>query len=150
METAGGGSQPPADTEAERRREKEERILARRRRVEAKLEAKRRTEAGEEPQEVHDTQRTTCAHPALLFSQEVEEEVDEEKERVSWKQVEKSSLRLDKLSGDGSELVSNVVVAEDAREVQCRQQQEEARNARSANRLAKSLSETCREVHTCS
>ena len=61
----------------------------------------------------------------------MEEEVDAEKERVSWKQVENSALRLDKLSSDGSELVSNVRVAEDAREVQCRQQQEEARNARS-------------------
>lgn len=57
--------------------------------------------------------------------------MDEEKERVSWKQVEKSSLRLDKLSSDGNELVSNVRVAEDAREVQSRKQQEEARNARS-------------------
>ena len=63
----------------------------------------------------------------------MEEEVDEEKERVSWKQVEKSFLRLDKLSSDGSELVSNVRVAEDAREVQCRNQQEEARNARSVS-----------------
>ena len=59
--------------------------------------------------------------------------MDEEKERVSWKQVEKSFLRLDKLSSDGSELVSNVRVAEDAREVQCRKQQEEARNARSVS-----------------
>ena len=66
----------------------------------------------------------------------VEEEVDEEKERVSWKQVQKSSQRLDKLSSDGSELVSNVVVAEDAREVLARQELEEARNARSVSQRA--------------
>ena len=73
--------------------------------------------------------------PAVLtygHTQVVEEEVDLEKERKSWKQVEKSALRLDKLTTDGSELVSNVAVAEDAREVQCRQEQEESRNARSA------------------
>ena len=58
--------------------------------------------------------------------------MDEEKERVSWKQVQKSSLRLDKLSSDGTELVSNVVVAEDAREVQARQELEEAHNTRLA------------------
>lgn len=46
------GSQAVDTQEAERKREKQERILARRRRVEAKLEAKRRAEAGEEPQEV--------------------------------------------------------------------------------------------------
>ena len=59
--------------------------------------------------------------------------MDEEKERVSWKQVQKSSQRLDKLSSDGSELVSNVVVAEDTREVLARQELEEARNARSVS-----------------
>lgn len=65
----------------------------------------------------------------------VEEKVDPEKERKSRQQVERSELRLDKLSTDGSELVSNVVVAEDAREVQYRQEQEEARNARSNDAL---------------
>ena len=63
-------------------------------------------------------------------AQVVEETVDPEKERTSRQQVDKSSLRLDKLSTDASELVSNVVVAEDAKEVQYRQEQEEARNAR--------------------
>ena len=54
------GSQPVVDTqEAERKREKQERILARRRRVEAKLEAERRAEAGEEPQEVCKTTTST-------------------------------------------------------------------------------------------
>lgn len=67
----------------------------------------------------------------MCFSQVVEDEVDPEKDRRSWKQVEKSALRLDKLTTDGSELVSNVVVAEDAREVQCRLEQEEARKTRS-------------------
>ena len=62
--------------------------------------------------------------------------MDEEKERVSWKQVQKSSQRLDKLSSDGSELVSNVVVAEDTREVLARQELEEARNARSVSQRA--------------
>ena len=44
-------SQP--DSQAEGAREREERILDRRKRVEAKLEARRKTETGEEPQEVH-------------------------------------------------------------------------------------------------
>lgn len=61
----------------------------------------------------------------------VEETVDPEKERKSRQQVEKSELRLEKLCTDGSELVSNVIVAEDAREVQYRQEQEDARKARS-------------------
>ena len=41
-----------ADTQTEGEREKAERIMARRRRVETKLEAKRKAEAGEEPEEV--------------------------------------------------------------------------------------------------
>ena len=53
------GSQPVDTQEAERKREKQERILARRRRVESKLEAKRRTEAGEEPEEVSETATST-------------------------------------------------------------------------------------------
>ena len=75
--------------------------------------------------------------------------MDEEKERVSWKQVEKSSLRLDKLSSDGNELVSNVRVAEDAREVQSRKQQEEARNARSATTPAPGTSVLQRAQEPC-
>ena len=71
----------------------------------------------------------------ITHVQIVEEKVDPEKERKSRQQVERSELRLDKLSTDGSELVSNVVVAEDAREVQYRQEQEEARNARSNDAL---------------
>ena len=50
-----------ADTQTEGEREKGERIMARRRRVEAKLEAKRKAEAGEEPQEV-------CLECILLFA----------------------------------------------------------------------------------
>ena len=69
------------------------------------------------------------------MSQVVEQDIDPEKERKSWRQLEKSALRLDKLTTDGSELVSNVVVAEDAREVQCRLEQEEARKTRSDSSL---------------
>lgn len=63
----------------------------------------------------------------------VEETVDPERERKSRQQVEKSELRLDKLCTDGSELVSNVIVAEDAREVQYRQEREDVHKARSDN-----------------
>lgn len=79
----------------------------------------------------------TAVMPAFVYihvhlsPKVVEETVDPEKERKSRQQVENSELRLDKLSTDGSELVSNVMVAEDAREVQYRQEQEEARKARS-------------------
>ena len=44
--------------------------------------------------------------------------------------MEKSELRLDKLGTDGTELVTNVVVAQDAKEVTQRHEEEEARNAR--------------------
>ena len=49
----GVSSQAPSQGEGEdKERGKEERIAARRKRVAAKLEAKRRAEAGEEPEEV--------------------------------------------------------------------------------------------------
>ena len=91
---------------------KEERIAARRKRVEAKLEAARRAALGQEPQSTE------------------EETVDPERERKSRKQVERSELRLVKLTTDGTELVTNVAVAGDSKEVQRRQEEEEARRAR--------------------
>lgn len=50
-------SQP--DTHLTEEKEKEERMMARRQRVQAKLEAKRKAEAGEEPQEVRTYLNTT-------------------------------------------------------------------------------------------
>ena len=91
---------------------KEERISARRRRVETQIEAARRVALGQEPQET------------------VEEVPDPEKERGSRKQVDKSELRLEKLVTDGSQLVTNVAVAGDSKEVLRRQEEEEARRAR--------------------
>lgn len=91
---------------------KEERIAARRQRVEARIEAARRAAMGEEP-------RSTEEEPS-----------DPERERRSWRQVEKSELRLEKLKTDGTQLVSNVAVAGDSKEVERRREEEEARKAR--------------------
>ena len=44
--------------------------------------------------------------------------------------MDKSELRLDKLSTDATELVTNVVAAQDAKEVAQRQEEEEAQKAR--------------------
>ena len=44
--------------------------------------------------------------------------------------MEKSELRLDKLGTDATELVTNVVTAQDSKEVAQRQEEEEARKAR--------------------
>lgn len=57
-------------------------------------------------------------------------EVDPERERRGRQQEEKSGLRLEKLVTDGSQLVSNVSVAGDSKEVLRRQEEEEARKAR--------------------
>ena len=72
----------------------------------------RRAAAGEEPQG------------------EDEEAEDPERERKSQQQVERSVLRLEKLVWDGTQLVTNVATAGDAKEVQRRQEEEEARRAR--------------------
>lgn len=91
---------------------KEERIAARRKRVEMKLEAARQEALGVEPRG------------------EEEANTDPERERKSRKQVDKSELRLEKLSTDGTQLVTNVAIAGDSKEVQRRQEEEEARKAR--------------------
>ena len=57
-------------------------------------------------------------------------EVDPERERRGRQQEEKCGLRLEKLVTDGSQLVSNVSVAGDSKEVLRRQEEEEARKAR--------------------
>lgn len=59
-------------------------------------------------------------------------EVDLERERRGRQQEERSALRLEKLVADGSQLVSNVAVAGDSKEVLHRQEEEEARKARYA------------------
>ena len=91
---------------------KEERIAARRARVLAKIEALTRERLGEEPKKEE-----------LVI-------VDPEKERISWKQQEKSSQRLQKLLEDGTQLVTNVAIASDSVEVCRRREAEEARKAR--------------------
>lgn len=92
--------------------EKEERIAARRTRILAKIETLRRERLGEEPKK-----------DELVV-------VDPEKERISWKQQEKSSQRLLKLLDDGTQLVTNVAIASDSVEVCRRREAEEARKAR--------------------
>ena len=90
---------------------REERIAARRIRILNRIEAEKRAALGEPT--VDDSQKT-----------------DPEQERKSKKQLEESRKRLDKLLADGTQLVTNVKVAGDAREVQRRQEAAEARKGR--------------------
>ena len=62
--------------------------------------------------------------------QETEEVVDPEKERKSYKQTETSRVRLEKLGTDGNQLVTNVAIATDSKEVSRRQEEVEAKKAR--------------------
>ncbi|XP_015285287.1 PREDICTED: LOW QUALITY PROTEIN: dynein regulatory complex protein 1 [Gekko japonicus] len=82
----------------------QERIAARRLRIAARLEAKRREALGEDS--------------------ELKKLVEEEKSR-SYKQIEESRQRLAKLLLDGTQLVTNIQVAADAREAQRRSEEEE-------------------------
>ncbi|NXI64378.1 DRC1 protein, partial [Anseranas semipalmata] len=84
----------------------EERIAARRRRIAARLEAKRRQALGED-------------------EEPKEEAEEEEEERKSHKQVEESQQRLAKLLFEGMQMVTNIQVAADAREMQRRAEQAE-------------------------
>ncbi|XP_046877175.1 dynein regulatory complex protein 1 [Hypomesus transpacificus] len=87
----------------------EERIAARRLRIAARKEARRRQELGDDSNE----------------KKEIEEET-----RKSQIQVDQSEKRMLNLLSDGTELVTNVMVAADARESQCRAEIEEARRLR--------------------
>ncbi|KAJ6661168.1 hypothetical protein lerEdw1_015304 [Lerista edwardsae] len=82
----------------------QERIAARRLRIAARLEAKRREALGEDP--------------------DAKKLVEEEQSR-SHKQIEESRQRLAKLLLDGTQLVTNIQVAADAREAHRRSEEEE-------------------------
>ncbi|KAL2082211.1 hypothetical protein ACEWY4_022029 [Coilia grayii] len=86
----------------------EERIAARRLRIAARIEAKKRSEQGEDSGQ----------------------KVEDKEETKSQLQVELSERRIQKLKIDGTELVSNIQVAADARESQRRDEQEEERRLR--------------------
>ena len=60
-----------------------------------------------------------------------EEEEHPEKDRISSKQIKQSEIRLNKLLTDGTTLVTNVKVAGDSKEVARRQEEDEAKRARS-------------------
>ncbi|XP_076129293.1 dynein regulatory complex protein 1 [Alosa pseudoharengus] len=87
---------------------REERIAARRLRIVARNEAKKRQEQGEGSSK----------------------EVEEREEAKSQEQVDRSKLRIQRLQTDGTELVSNIQVAADARESLKRDELEEARRLR--------------------
>jgi len=89
--------------------DQEERIAARRLRIARRLEAQKRAQMGEDPNE----------------KKEVKEELSK-----SRKQMEESRLRLTKLQSHGRELVSNIRVAGDAREAGRRIEEEDARRQR--------------------
>ena len=55
---------------------------------------------------------------------------DPEKERKSYKQTLTSELRLEKLFTDGTQLVTNISVAGDSKEVARRQDETDSRRAR--------------------
>lgn len=113
-ETAEGVAVQEPETEFEPSVEsdnREERVAARRIRILNRIEAEKRAALGEPTED--DSQKT-----------------DPEQERRSKKQLEESRKRLDKLLADGTQLVTNVKVAGDAREVQRRQEAAEARKGR--------------------
>ena len=91
---------------------RDERIQIRRDRIKTRIEAARREALGEQPRTEEDD----------------EKEVD--KDRRSKKQVEESSQRLEKLTSDGTQLVTNVLVAGDAKEVQRRLDEDETKKTR--------------------
>ncbi|KAJ7361796.1 DNA replication checkpoint protein Drc1 [Desmophyllum pertusum] len=101
----------------------EERIAARRIRIQRRLEAARREASGED---------ATKKKP-----------VDSEKDALkSRKQMEDSRQRLVKLKSDGTELVTNVHVAADARESMRRLEEEEQRRQRNEKLEAEAKSAT--------
>ncbi|XP_062406695.1 dynein regulatory complex protein 1 [Sardina pilchardus] len=87
---------------------REERIAARRLRIVARNEAKQRQEQGEGSSK----------------------EVEKREDAKSQEQVDRSKLRIQRLQTDGTELVSNIQVAADARESFRRDELEEARRLR--------------------
>ncbi|KAM5165567.1 dynein regulatory complex protein 1 [Mantella aurantiaca] len=101
-ETANRG--PSLDSE-----DQQERIQARRLRIDAKIEAKRREALGEDPASILD---------------------QNEEPRKSYKQIEDSRQRLGKLVSDGTQLVTNIQIAADARETQRRATEEELKRLR--------------------
>lgn len=101
----------------------EERIAARRIRIQRRLEAARREASGEDAAK--------------------KKPVDSEKDALkSRKQMEDSRQRLVKLKSDGTELVTNVHVAADARESTRRLEEEEQRRQRNEKLEAEAKSAT--------
>ena len=92
--------------------DKEQRLDRRRKRVAAKIEENRRQAQGIKP------------------PSPVKQKIDPERARTTYKQTIKSKERLEKLVTDGTQLVTNVAVAVDAREVKRRQEDDEGRKAR--------------------
>ncbi|KAM7433200.1 DNA replication checkpoint protein Drc1 [Porites harrisoni] len=98
----------------------EERIAARRIRIQRRLEAAKREASGEDAAK--------------------KKPVDSEKDALkSRKQMEDSRQRLVKLKSDGTELVTNVHVAADARESMRRLEEEEQRRQRLLNCFTKNI-----------
>ena len=91
---------------------RDERIQKRRERVKERMEAARREAKGEQPHKDEDKEKGV------------------EKDRASKKQMEDSKQRLDKLISDGTQLVTNVKVAGDAKEVQRRVEEDESKKTR--------------------
>ncbi|XP_066479914.1 dynein regulatory complex protein 1 [Tiliqua scincoides] len=101
---AGAGATPRVRAPNLASEDPQERIAARRLRIAARLEAKRREALGEDP--------------------DAKKLVEEEQSR-SHKQIEESRQRLAKLLLDGTQLVTNIQVAADAREAHRRSEEEE-------------------------
>ncbi|KAM6317050.1 dynein regulatory complex protein 1 [Aegotheles albertisi] len=101
-EAAAGGSRVPAPSAPG----PEERIAARRRRIATRSDAKRREALGED------------VKPKVA-----EEEKEDEEQRRSHQQMEECRKRLAKLLFDGTQMVTNIQVAADLREMQRRTQE---------------------------
>ncbi|XP_056418965.1 dynein regulatory complex protein 1 [Hyla sarda] len=115
-------SGPSLDSE-----DQQERIRARRQRIAARIEAKRREALGEDPGAIMERKETP---------------------RRSYKQMDDSRQRLNKLVDDGTQLVTNIQVAADGRERHRRAEEEELRRLRveTIDNEARSSSEKFDEI----
>ncbi|XP_053483644.1 dynein regulatory complex protein 1-like [Ictalurus furcatus] len=103
---SGGKDEPEPSVEAQN---PEDRIKARRNRITARAQAKKRQELGDDFQERAETQVEV---------------------RPSQRQMEQSERHMNKLKADGTELVTNILVAVDARESKRREELREANRLR--------------------
>eukprot|EP00118_Oscarella_pearsei_P003919 m.16276 g.16276 ORF g.16276 m.16276 type:complete len:739 (+) comp26831_c0_seq2:342-2558(+) len=107
----------------------EERIKARRLRIQARLEAEKRCPPFCSPFSAHRHSFREAKGDTMSKRKPINEP-DQKTARKSQHQIDKSRQRLTKLSADGTELVTNVIVAADAREMSRREEEDRSQQER--------------------